>query len=314
VTHRGPCQPRTFCDSVESWGYHLSARLRGWFSNAFSTPRVSFNGSWASSTRFFNPRWLRKSRFPRVGSICHSSGVTGSRGWKTSSFWGPARDGTANPWCARPSWGGAGGKRCQPEHGETKTEGLPWRCWLAHILRPAEQPQRLAMEVESAEKLQFAGNSGQRAGNGYTGSLWQRGERWRPSRTWFCKSFRLSAQEALTSAVKFPPAGQSSTCSSRAGAGAALSCLPLHPGREQGQLRRTTDPQPPERFWVIWTTLGCLAETQGLQGWHESIWPRFRSASETSLRAADAERCEAGIAMWNSTISTFYQLCTPRQW
>lgn len=117
--------------------------------------------------------------FSRVGSVCHSSGVTGGRGWKTSSFRGPAWDGITNHWQTQLAWLSWRGKGCQPEHGEIKTEGLPWQCWLAHILCSAEQPQRPAIEVEFTEKLQFAGNRGQRAGNCYAGSPWQRGKSWR---------------------------------------------------------------------------------------------------------------------------------------
>lgn len=40
-----------------------------------------------------------------------------------------------------------------------QNRGLPWQCWLVHILCTAEQPQRLGMEVEFAKKLQFTGTA-----------------------------------------------------------------------------------------------------------------------------------------------------------
>lgn len=74
--------------------------------------------------KLFNPSWLRKSWFARVGSIYHSSGVMGSCGWKIRSFSGMACDGTTNRWHAGLAWLSWRGKGCQPVCGETKTEGV----------------------------------------------------------------------------------------------------------------------------------------------------------------------------------------------
>lgn len=108
--------------------------------------------------RFFNPRWPQRSRFPRVGKHLPLLWSYG-RPWVENKL--PLRASLGwhhKPLVCRACLAEPGGKGCQPERGEIKTEGLPWQCWLAHILRAAEQPQWLGTEVEFAAKLQFAGN------------------------------------------------------------------------------------------------------------------------------------------------------------